>query len=285
MKISSPKELDILAKDEYFFHENSRINKGQKVWVKRIAREHWGPKFFIKRFTVDKAFIAFVQKGSVRFKDSSGNMKIARSGSVLYLAPNERILLETPDPKGVHLLVALVGSVEVINLVHKYLDKTTREITLNDSGRVEALFYRILETAEKGGMYSAEIASSLILPLLLTIHQEIKLEKNRRNQTFSVFNRCRLYIENNWNKIKSIAEVPSIFSISQPHMNKLFDKYEGCTPHQFLLKCKMSYALFELQQNDKKIIDLAFELGFSDAYSFSKSFKRILGKAPSKMKL
>jgi AraC-like DNA-binding protein len=171
-----------------------------------------------------------------------------------------------------------------LSLAQQYLGDETKVIALLDPSRVDALFYRILEVGEKRGRHASIIASSLVLPLLLMINQENQDHRDVKNLPLQSFTRCKMYIENHWKTIKSISEVPIVFNMSQPYMNKLFKTFGDGTPHQYLLKCKMSYAYFEIQQNHRKVYELANELGFSDAYSFSKTFKRIVGKAPSKVR-
>ena len=276
--------LDIIHKDEFFFHQKKTDSGDMPVWVQRVAREHWGQNFFLSRRVSDKIFIAFIQKGFIKYGRKKGVDQITGPGSVLFLSPLHTLNIETIKPEGAQILVSIFTGKKGHSFAQQYLGNRSSAISLTDPSRVESLFYRILETGEKGGLNATEIASSLIHPLLLTIDQEHKTHTSASNQAFAIFSKCRIYIENNWKIIKSVKDIPALFDISQPYMNTLFQRYEGCSPHNFLLQRKMAYALYQLQQGNQKVSHLANELGFADAFSFSKTFKRIIGTSPSKMK-
>jgi AraC-like DNA-binding protein len=271
---------DMISKDEYFIKSPA----GNLPWVQRVASEHWGPEFFMTRNFTDKVFIAFVQKGQARIGFPDKPAIDVNPGSILSLTPFCEHSITSHDPAGLHLLVFLLTNEKGVELARKYLPPTASGLLLADPSRVEALFYRLLETAEKGGFNTSAIAGSLVEPILLTIDQEYRSHSDAEDQVFALFTRCRVFIENNWEKITSVNDVPEHLGISQPYMGKLFRKYEKCTPHHFLLQQKMSYALYELQQGQITVAKIASQLGFADAYSFSKTFKRIMGKPPAAMR-
>jgi AraC-like DNA-binding protein len=64
-------------------------------------------------------------------------------------------------------------------------------------------------------------------------------------------------------------------------MCRLFNRYAGVPPHVYLLRLKMNLAAHLLQESGRSVKDIAAELGFSDTYAFSKTFKRLLGMAPT----
>jgi len=276
--------LDIISKSEFFFHQNNKNINESDLWVQRIAREHWGQNFYFKRGINDKVFLAFIQKGFIQSTSSDGKTNIAGPGSVFFIKPESTQLLQSTELAGTHLIVSTFSGEIGRKLAKKTLGSESTAISLTDPSRVESLFYRVFESGEKGGLNAAVIAAALIPPLLLTIEQEHKTHETASDQTLATFSKCKTYIDNNWKSIKSVKEVPNIFNISQPTMNTLFKRCEDCTPHHYLLQKKMSYALYQIQQGNQKITHLAHELGFADAYSFSKTFKRLTGTSPGKMK-
>ena len=68
--------------------------------------------------------------------------------------------------------------------------------------------------------------------------------------------------------------------LSPAQTNRIFKKFFGKTPYQYLLDLKMAAARELLTSSFKSIKDIAFSLGFSDEYYFSNIFKKKNGLAP-----
>lgn len=68
--------------------------------------------------------------------------------------------------------------------------------------------------------------------------------------------------------------------VSAPHLNDLFRRELGTTPHAFLLKTRLDRATELLRRGDWPITRLALELGFSSGQHFAAAFKRYHGCTP-----
>ncbi len=53
---------------------------------------------------------------------------------------------------------------------------------------------------------------------------------------------------------------------------------------QFILRKKIAKAKGIMSESDRKLQDIAEELGFSDAFHLSKTFKKLTGKTPKEFK-
>ena len=96
-----------------------------------------------------------------------------------------------------------------------------------------------------------------------------------------LYHRCREYMTGHYLTIQSVRDVAGHFGITHAWRCRLFRRFGDGTPHGFLLQRKMMHAAYELHQHARTVKEVAFELGFADPYSFSKSFKRIMGYSPS----
>ncbi len=76
-------------------------------------------------------------------------------------------------------------------------------------------------------------------------------------------------------------ELCGVANISQSSMRKLFKKYTGKSPGQFINEAKMMAVARQLIISDKRISDIAFDLGYEDQNYFSRSFKKVFGVSPS----
>ena len=60
----------------------------------------------------------------------------------------------------------------------------------------------------------------------------------------------------------------------------MFACYDHQSPYQFLLRLKMNLAAERLQNPAALVKQVAAELGFADAFHFSRAFKKVLGVSP-----
>ena len=68
--------------------------------------------------------------------------------------------------------------------------------------------------------------------------------------------------------------------ITRFYFCRLFKQSTGITPHQYLIKYRIDRAKVLLKERKLSIIDVAFEVGFSNQSHFTKHFKRLTGTTP-----
>jgi len=88
------------------------------------------------------------------------------------------------------------------------------------------------------------------------------------------------YIHNHLDDDLSLNHLSKLFAISPFHFLRLFTKYTGLTPHQYILVRKIEKAKSLLRKRNS-VVDVAFSLGFSDHGNFTKSFKKMSGLTPT----
>lgn len=88
------------------------------------------------------------------------------------------------------------------------------------------------------------------------------------------------YIENNLNKEISYEEAARIACCSTYYFQRMFSYVAGITLADYIRRRRMSQAAFELQRTDKKVLDVAFEYGYSSPTSFNRAFQNIHGITP-----
>ena len=69
--------------------------------------------------------------------------------------------------------------------------------------------------------------------------------------------------------------------VSEEHLRRLCHRYYGCSPRQRLTILRLRRACEYLQMTDGTLALIAQSIGFSDAFSFSQAFKRVVGVSPS----
>ncbi|QHI69392.1 AraC family transcriptional regulator [Tichowtungia aerotolerans] len=79
----------------------------------------------------------------------------------------------------------------------------------------------------------------------------------------------------------TLREMAEHCGIQRTRLNTVFQKLTGSTPMEYLGRLRMERAKTLLRETDIKIIDIAFECGFSSSQYFANTFKNVTGMTPS----
>lgn len=80
--------------------------------------------------------------------------------------------------------------------------------------------------------------------------------------------------------LKSIARE---VGLNEFKLKKGFKQLFGCTVFDYLMQCRMEYACKLLLDTKHTIGEVAYILGYSDPYNFSKAFRKYFGHLPSQL--
>lgn len=89
----------------------------------------------------------------------------------------------------------------------------------------------------------------------------------------------RTYIDCNYESDLNLDLLSEIQSISKYHLLRLFKKYYGLTPRQYLINKRIEKARKHLE-NGMSVTETCFTVGFESLGSFSVLFKTKTGKSP-----
>ncbi|GAB5474848.1 MAG: hypothetical protein Mars2KO_29470 [Maribacter sp.] len=90
----------------------------------------------------------------------------------------------------------------------------------------------------------------------------------------------RHFIDTNFDKNLNLDVLSHTKFISKYHLQRLFKRYYGLTPRQYLIDKRIEKSKENLR-NGLTVTETCFAVGFESLGSFSKLFKRKTGKSPS----
>jgi AraC-like DNA-binding protein len=116
-----------------------------------------------------------------------------------------------------------------------------------------------------------------------------KLRGNDRRATASPSDRRRAVEIAMWIDARSHEEIDldamaNKAGLSAFHFLRLFSSVLGVTPHQYLVRSRLSHAARLLADEDRSISDVALEVGFSDLSNFVRTFHRAAGVSPRRFR-
>lgn len=79
----------------------------------------------------------------------------------------------------------------------------------------------------------------------------------------------------------TLTDVAQHVGVHPVHLAQTFHKTYQCTVGDYVRKLRIDYACHELATSVKPIVDIALAAGFCDQSHFTRTFRRLLGAAPS----
>ncbi|MCX7024804.1 MAG: AraC family transcriptional regulator [Spirochaetes bacterium] len=125
-------------------------------------------------------------------------------------------------------------------------------------------------------------AGALILGLAAEI---LACERSSAQATHSekLVAKAKFLMEENVDGEINLNGIGDALGASTSHLNEVFKSYTSMTPYQYFISIKIGRAK-ELLERDLPVKEVAFSLGFSDEYYFSRLFKSKTGISPSHWK-
>lgn len=93
--------------------------------------------------------------------------------------------------------------------------------------------------------------------------------------------RMQDYIEKNKTEEINLSDLAKASLFSPWYSYSLFRDCIGLTPTEYIRKYRLTQAAKQLQSGNVKVIDAAFNAGFSNADTFTRAFYREFGLNPS----
>jgi AraC family transcriptional regulator len=87
-------------------------------------------------------------------------------------------------------------------------------------------------------------------------------------------------IEREAHRPLSLAALARDAGMSRYHFLRTFAKLTGMTPHQFVLRTRLSRAAVRLRRSSDAVSAIAFDAGFNDLSTFNRRFRRLIGVNP-----
>ncbi len=151
-------------------------------------------------------------------------------------------------------------------------------------GDILQLFYRIFDVTQKEKPGYQQVASGDVVKLMGTILSYIKNKDFTGKPIESIIENTRQMLHDNYNEDLDFYEIAASNNIGYSYFRKMFKKFTGISPGQYLLQIRITKAKDLLITTDNSVKDIAFRTGFKSMYYFSRFFKEKLGKTPSEMR-
>jgi AraC-like DNA-binding protein len=142
------------------------------------------------------------------------------------------------------------------------------------------IFEALWREAREDTALARTLCETLARLLLLKIQQHAVPGGRSVPRSFKTYERLRQYIEQHHLRVHTVNEIARQCHVTPMYASRLFRRFGRTGAYQFLLRLKMNHAA-EMLADGLLVKETAAQLGFADAFQFSRAFKRVHGVPPT----
>lgn len=107
------------------------------------------------------------------------------------------------------------------------------------------------------------------------------VNENREDPNKKLFDRIAMYVEENYMDVNlNVSALTERLYVSKTFLVKLFRDYGETTPLDFINRIRCERAVDFLKKTDITVEEIAFRVGYTNAHSFIRVFKKFYGMPP-----
>lgn len=241
--------------------------------------EHCEPDFRIDREDFPFYSLEYVARGQGTLTLDSQTHALM-TGAVFAYGPKIPHVIEThPQDRLVKYFVDFSGS-QAEALLREYVPSPGQMIHIGSPTQVQRIFDDLIANGQNTSRYSHLICATILRHLVLKIAETVVTSEATKSIAFATYQTCCEYMRENFLDLKSLAQISEACHVDEAYLCRLFQRFDDQTPYQFLMRLKMNAAAIELQNPNALIKEVAYRLGFSSAFHFSRTFKKTYGVSP-----
>lgn len=161
-------------------------------------------------------------------------------------------------------------------------DILNSHLVLHEASFFETYINAIVDEFNKKKFFYREKSSSVLKDLLIELHRR-KLKSS--TNTYNIVNCAIDYINENYTRNITNAEIASTLGYHEYYLNRLFINHTGTSMHKYMLNLRLSEAKFLILNTNIPLSKIAEDVGFNNNTHFSNYFKKVYGLSPSKYRL
>lgn len=241
--------------------------------------ERCHPDYVIDRPTFQYLGLEFVASGTGSLT-LAGQHATLTPGLVFCYGPGvaHRIVADRDDPPSKYF-VDFAGTDAIERLQECRLGPSALCHVANPVD-VQRVFDDLIHDGSRGGAMATQLCSSRLEYLMLRIEASLSPGHEDHTAAFSTYLRCRRHVEDHHARLTQLQEIAQECGVSEAYLCRLFQRYDRQTPYQFLTRLKMNRAAKLLEDPGRLVKQIAGELGYRDAFHFSRAFKNVFGVSP-----
>jgi AraC-like DNA-binding protein len=275
--------LDITEESSSTFHTPSLLSQRLPFYIHNCGHFYANQGYYTEREGLDNYLLIYTV---------SGNGILQYKGAEYMLKPGEVFIISCVDH---HFYRTGPEGTWEIKWVHfngsacrSYLDLIAAEssciVSLPDPSFVERSLDEMPELIIKNDILSDARLSMLMTGIITEIvANRLSPANNRKYQQHSeIIGTAADYIKANYARDINMDAILKRVHISEYHFIRLFKKYTGMSPYEYLINYRVNKSKALLKETGLTINEISFKVGFNNVNNFIRDFKKLVGTTPLK---
>lgn len=267
---------------EHWLYYTTPLEKNGGIWPIRAGHNRTKPHFKIGPRIINYYSLHFVLNG--KGKLVQGNMtKELKKGDVFCLFPKQTHYYITDPDDCLELFWLALDGKQIVSLLNRigftpysfHIESFITDKIIEVLQEIIRHFQQYLKDDELQRL-------SFIFKLLHHLSVEASSRKLSTITPVNWIQKSKQYMDTHYTEDITVRDVAKYIGVHRSHFTKEFVNEFGITPVQYLLSLKMNRAKEMLSEKSFSITEIAYSLGYSDLYSFSRAFKNFFGVSPTK---
>lgn len=279
----APEETALLssqvAEGRYFFLELAAAGRGAREVILAFGgREACRPDYRLKRESFGYHGLEFVAEGAGSVT-IDGRVRALVPGAVYAYGPDSRLEISTDAARPLVKYFACWSGRGVASRLGRARVPIGACVQLAAAGEVQSVFEDLIREGQWHGPLTREVCAVLGELLWLKL-EATAIAPAGDDPARSHFLRCKSLIDANADRFLSLQDIAEAAGCDVSTVCRLFRRFQGTSPYQYLLRRKMNFAAEFLMESGGLVKEAAQRVGFADPYHFSRVFRAVHGVAP-----
>lgn len=230
-------------------------------------------------------------------------LNLCRSACMACIETNRRLIAEArvKGPSSCHCFAglsasavpvklgnAIVGFLKTGQVFSRTPDEVQFEELLGTLGR------KTLDPETQATLRKAYLETRAVEPeryaSMITLLQSFADQLGRHAESLAIIEegrepaaiaKARRYIHGHLDDSLPLGAVAREAGLSESHFCRLFKEATGLTLTDYVNRCRIERAKKELLRSDRRVSEVAFEVGYQSLSQFNRSFVKIVGRSPT----
>ncbi|MEO7600176.1 MAG: helix-turn-helix domain-containing protein, partial [Opitutus sp.] len=262
------REQELLAPDvtrgAYFFLDVVPHPSGP-VRVALGGRETCGENYNVDRANYPFATLEFVAEGTGTIRYKRGDVLMVGPGTLF--AHGQGVDIRIATGRGAELVkyfLCFTGR-GARKFVGKHAPVFGKLANVAHHSEIRELFELLLREGARHTVFTRRICDELVRVMLLKVSEARRHRREvRQSPAREKFLRCKALIDERGVSFNSLEEIAAALHADASGLSRLFRRFQGVSPYQYLLRHKMNLAAQDLIRSGGFVKEVAARAGYPD---------------------
>lgn len=225
--------------------------------------------------------ILYITNGEGVFESINCKQAKITSGSIIFLFPNEKHSYKPSKNTGWEEYWVGFNGLFIDHIVkNNFISKSKPIFNVGFNEQLIALFQQAMDIANFQKTGYQQMLAGIVNQIISSVFYIEKNNAFRDKEAMLIIEKARMLIRTSTEQEFSPKEIASKLNISYSWFRRIFRKYTGFSPLQYLTEIKVQKSKELLNSTSMTVKEIAYSLNFSNPSYFVTFFKSKTGWAP-----